>query len=179
MERPPGRKPGRAGNRAAGCRDPGGPRKTKEIMMEGNTLQQRDEEMEIDLCKAAGAEIACSRGVAEDLKWLPLERYIGISGVEEAECFPLSPNRYAASRIWISGADLLEDGRDRRNDIGVGGGNAYAGCLLLHSILTPELFQKSIQLGHDKKAKDPKCCKAAQQNELFHVCPSLFPQGRI
>ncbi len=49
MERPPGRKPGRAGNRAAGCRDPGGPRKTKEIMMEGNTLQQRDEEMEIDL----------------------------------------------------------------------------------------------------------------------------------
>ena len=35
-----------------------------------------------DLCKAAGAEIACSRGVAEDLKWLHLERYIGISGVE-------------------------------------------------------------------------------------------------
>ena len=35
-----------------------------------------------DLCKAAGAEIACSRGVAEDLKWLPLERYIGISGVK-------------------------------------------------------------------------------------------------
>jgi len=33
-----------------------------------------------DLAKALGAEIACTRGVAEDYHWLPIERYIGISG---------------------------------------------------------------------------------------------------
>ncbi len=33
-----------------------------------------------DLAKALKAEIACTRGVAEDYHWLPIERYIGISG---------------------------------------------------------------------------------------------------
>ncbi len=33
-----------------------------------------------DLAKAMGGEIACSRPIAEFFKWLPEERYIGISG---------------------------------------------------------------------------------------------------
>jgi len=44
--------------------------------------KQEDLAMVQELCAAFGAEIACSRGIAEDLKWLPLERYIGISGVK-------------------------------------------------------------------------------------------------
>lgn len=34
-----------------------------------------------DLATSLGGEIACTRPVAEDRKWLPAERYIGISGV--------------------------------------------------------------------------------------------------
>lgn len=33
-----------------------------------------------NLAKALGAEVGCTRGVAEDYHWLPVERYIGISG---------------------------------------------------------------------------------------------------
>lgn len=33
-----------------------------------------------DLAKTLGGEVACSRGVAEDYQWLPVDRYIGISG---------------------------------------------------------------------------------------------------
>jgi electron transfer flavoprotein alpha subunit len=33
-----------------------------------------------DLAGALKAELACTRGVAEDEHWLPIERYIGISG---------------------------------------------------------------------------------------------------
>lgn len=33
-----------------------------------------------DLAKALEGEVACSRGIAEDYHWLPVERYIGISG---------------------------------------------------------------------------------------------------
>jgi electron transfer flavoprotein alpha subunit len=33
-----------------------------------------------DLAGVLKAEIACTRGVAEDEHWLPIERYIGISG---------------------------------------------------------------------------------------------------
>lgn len=32
------------------------------------------------LAKAIGAEVGCTRGIAEDYHWLPNERYIGISG---------------------------------------------------------------------------------------------------
>jgi electron transfer flavoprotein alpha subunit len=35
-----------------------------------------------DLADALGAEIACTRPVAEDREWLPVEQYIGISGVK-------------------------------------------------------------------------------------------------
>jgi len=34
-----------------------------------------------DLAESLGGEIACTRPVAEDRRWLPVERYIGISGV--------------------------------------------------------------------------------------------------
>ena len=34
-----------------------------------------------DLAESLGGEIACTRPVAEDRGWLPVERYIGISGV--------------------------------------------------------------------------------------------------
>lgn len=35
-----------------------------------------------DLADALGAEMACTRPVAEDREWLPVEQYIGISGVK-------------------------------------------------------------------------------------------------
>lgn len=40
------------------------------------------EDMKIaqDLAEAIGAEIACTRGIAEERHWLPVEQYIGISG---------------------------------------------------------------------------------------------------
>lgn len=42
--------------------------------------KQEDLKMVEDLAEALGAEIGCSRGIAEDYHWLPVERYIGISG---------------------------------------------------------------------------------------------------
>lgn len=33
-----------------------------------------------DLAKAVGATLGCSRPVAEEMKWFPLDRYVGISG---------------------------------------------------------------------------------------------------
>ena len=42
--------------------------------------KQEDLAMAEELAKALNAEIACSRGIAEDYHWLPVERYIGISG---------------------------------------------------------------------------------------------------
>ncbi len=56
---------------------------------------QADLAMIEDLAKAAGAEIACSRPVAEGLDWLGKERYIGSSGAH------ISPKLYLA--IGISG----------------------------------------------------------------------------
>lgn len=48
-----------------------------------------------DFAAAIGAEIACSRPVAEEERWLPRERYIGVSGVM------LKPDVYIA--VGISG----------------------------------------------------------------------------
>jgi len=42
--------------------------------------KQEDLKMVKDLADAIGAEIGCTRGIAEDCHWLPVERYIGISG---------------------------------------------------------------------------------------------------
>src|SRR5208283_865996 len=46
-----------------------------------------------ELAKAIGAEISCTRGVAEDYHWLPIERYIGISGQK------VKPDLYLAAGI--------------------------------------------------------------------------------
>jgi electron transfer flavoprotein alpha subunit len=42
--------------------------------------KQEDLDMIEDLARAVGAEVACTRPLAEGLDWLPRERYIGISG---------------------------------------------------------------------------------------------------
>lgn len=42
--------------------------------------KQEDLKMVESLAAFLDAEIACSRGIAEDYRWLPVERYIGISG---------------------------------------------------------------------------------------------------
>ena len=47
------------------------------------------------LCKAIGAELACSRPVAENEKWMEHERYVGISNLM------LKPELYLA--VGISG----------------------------------------------------------------------------
>jgi electron transfer flavoprotein alpha subunit len=47
------------------------------------------------LAAKLGAELACSRGVAEDEHWLPIDRYVGISGKT------VQPNLYCA--VGLSG----------------------------------------------------------------------------
>ncbi|NLB18626.1 MAG: electron transfer flavoprotein subunit alpha/FixB family protein [Syntrophomonadaceae bacterium] len=42
--------------------------------------KEEDLQMARDLAEAIGAEIACTRGMAEERHWLPVELYIGISG---------------------------------------------------------------------------------------------------
>ncbi|MDR3762953.1 MAG: electron transfer flavoprotein subunit alpha/FixB family protein [Acidobacteriota bacterium] len=42
--------------------------------------KQDDVKLAADLAGAIKAELACTRGIAEDEHWLPIERYIGISG---------------------------------------------------------------------------------------------------
>ena len=47
----------------------------------GRGFVEKDEvKLAEDLAKAAGAEMACSRPIAEFFKWMPEEAYIGISG---------------------------------------------------------------------------------------------------
>lgn len=58
---------------------------------------EREEDLSLarDLCKVLGAELACSRPLAEEMNWLPEERYIGLSGQK------VKPDLYIA--IGISG----------------------------------------------------------------------------
>lgn len=42
--------------------------------------QQEDLKLVEALAEVIGAEIGCTRGIAEDCRWLPVDRYIGISG---------------------------------------------------------------------------------------------------
>lgn len=42
--------------------------------------KEEDMQMARELANILGAEIACSRGIAEERHWLPVEQYIGISG---------------------------------------------------------------------------------------------------
>lgn len=57
--------------------------------------KQEDLKMAENLAQVIGAEIGCTRGIAEDNHWLPSERYIGISGQK------VKPELYVA--IGISG----------------------------------------------------------------------------
>ncbi|MDT8902586.1 electron transfer flavoprotein subunit alpha/FixB family protein [Anaeroselena agilis] len=51
------------------------------IVCVGRGLSQKEDlALAEDLAKALTAEIGCTRGIAEDYHWLPVERYIGISG---------------------------------------------------------------------------------------------------
>jgi len=43
-------------------------------------VQEEDLTLVESLAKAVGGEVACTRGIAEDYHWLPVEKYIGISG---------------------------------------------------------------------------------------------------
>lgn len=42
--------------------------------------KKEDMQLAFELADALGAEIACTRGIAEERHWLPLQQYIGISG---------------------------------------------------------------------------------------------------
>jgi electron transfer flavoprotein alpha subunit len=44
--------------------------------------KQEDMKMAEELAQLLGAEIACTRGIAEERQWLPVESYIGISGAK-------------------------------------------------------------------------------------------------
>jgi len=55
--------------------------------------KKEDLAMAEKLAQAIGAEIGCTRGVAEDSHWLPSERYIGISGQK------VKPEIYIAAGI--------------------------------------------------------------------------------
>ena len=56
---------------------------------------QGDLDLARELATALGAELACSRPVAEGLGWLPTERYVGVSGAT------IRPDLYLA--VGISG----------------------------------------------------------------------------
>jgi len=53
---------------------------TKLIAVGRGFGKQEDLKLAQDLAAALHAEVACSRPVAEDEHWLPIERYVGISG---------------------------------------------------------------------------------------------------
>lgn len=55
--------------------------------------KQEDMRMAEELAAALGAEIGCSRGIAEERHWLPVERYIGISGAV------VKPNLYLSMGV--------------------------------------------------------------------------------
>jgi electron transfer flavoprotein alpha subunit len=53
---------------------------TKLVSVGRGFRNKEDLKLAEELGSALGAELACTRGVAEDEHWLPIERYIGISG---------------------------------------------------------------------------------------------------
>lgn len=68
----------------------------KRVVSIGRGLaKQEDLAMVEDLASAIGAELACSRPIAEGEKWMPTERYIGVSGAM------IKPDIYIA--LGISG----------------------------------------------------------------------------
>lgn len=66
------------------------------IVSVGRGLSKKEDLSIVEgLAKALGAEVACTRSIAEDYHWLPIERYIGISGQK------VKPELYLA--LGISG----------------------------------------------------------------------------
>lgn len=57
--------------------------------------QQEDMQIVEDLADALGAELGCTRGIAEERHWLPIEQYVGLSGVS------VSPDLYLT--VGVSG----------------------------------------------------------------------------
>ena len=68
---------------------------TKLVAVGRGFRKQEDLKLAEDLAAAFKAEVACSRPVAEDEHWLPIERYVGISG------HTVKPDLYVA--VGISG----------------------------------------------------------------------------
>lgn len=51
------------------------------IVCVGRGLSKKEDLTMVEaLAAAVGAEIGCTRGISEDYRWLPNDRYIGISG---------------------------------------------------------------------------------------------------
>lgn len=66
------------------------------VVTVGRGVKAKDDLGLIDgLARALGAEVACSRPLAEGLDWYPKDRYVGVSGVH------LSPKLYVA--VGVSG----------------------------------------------------------------------------
>ncbi|TGE35352.1 electron transfer flavoprotein subunit alpha/FixB family protein [Desulfosporosinus fructosivorans] len=66
---------------------------TRVVSVGQGLKQQEDLALIRQLADAMGAALACSRGVAEERRWLPVEKYVGISGNI------LSPSVYLACGI--------------------------------------------------------------------------------
>ena len=70
--------------------------RAKKVVCAGRGLARKEDlQLVEDLAQALGAEVACSRPLAEGLGWLPRERYIGISGAT------VKPNLYLG--VGVSG----------------------------------------------------------------------------
>lgn len=55
------------------------------IIAVGMGLDSKDDMvMAEELAETMGAELGCTRGIAEERKWLPIEQYVGLSGVSVA-----------------------------------------------------------------------------------------------
>lgn len=76
----------------------------------GRGLRDRDYLEEVErLADALGAEIACTRPVAEDLGWLPRDRYLGVSGRRIAPklYLMLGVSGELQHMIGVQGAELI------------------------------------------------------------------------
>lgn len=70
--------------------------RARRIVAVGGGLKRREDLFLVEeLAKALGAELGCTRPIAEGLGWLPRDRYIGISGSH------VSPDLYVA--VGVSG----------------------------------------------------------------------------
>lgn len=70
--------------------------KAKRVISVGRGIAQKEDiDMVRELCAVAGAELGCSRPIAESEKWMEHERYVGVSGNM------ISPDFYLA--VGISG----------------------------------------------------------------------------